>query len=77
MIRFCICLIGSILINYTIEVYPVKVRNLIFGLSLVAGGLGSIAMPILIILLLEYDLSPFIIFGILSVITLYLMRSLP
>ena len=75
--RFSISLIGSILMNYTIEVYPTKVRNLGFGVCLAAGSAGSVLMPLLVELLVAINLSPFIAFALISGTMVYFIPWLP
>lgn len=63
--------------NYTIEVYPTKVRNLGFGVCLAAGSAGSIAMSVLIDILTTVGLSPFVPFALISVSIVYFIPQLP
>ena len=63
--------------NYTIEVFPTKVRNLGFGVCLAAGSVGSVAMPLFIEVLVLIGLSPFIAFAIISGMMIYFIPWLP
>ena len=63
--------------NYTIEVYPTKVRKLGFGVCLAAGSFGSVLMPLLIQFLVAIDQSPFIAFALLSAAMIYFIPWLP
>lgn len=76
IIRFSITLIGSILINYTLEVYPSDVRRAGFSLCLGLGSIGSTLMPWLVESFIYIDLSGFISFSILSFVALYFILML-
>lgn len=76
VIRFSIALIGSILINYTMEVYPSDVRRTGFSLCLGISSIGSTFMPWLVQSFIYIDLSGFISFSLFSVITMYFILLL-
>ena len=76
IIRFSITLIGSILINYTLEVYPSDVRRAGFSLCLGLSSIGSTLMPWLVRSFIYIDLSAFISFSIFSIVTLYFVLLL-
>ena len=76
IIRFSITLIGSILINYTLEVYPSDVRRAGFSLCLGLSSIGSTLMPWLVRSFIYIDLSGFISFSIFSIVTLYFVLLL-
>ena len=76
IIRFSITLIGSILINYTLEVYPSDVRRAGFSLCLGLSAIGSTLMPWLVRSFIYIDLSGFISFSIFSIVTLYFVLLL-
>lgn len=76
VIRFSITLIGSILINYTMQVYPSDVRRAGFSLCLGISSIGSTFMPWLVQSFIYIDLSGFISFSLLSIITLYFILML-
>ena len=63
--------------NYTIEVYPTKVRNLGFGVCLAAGSVGSISMSVLVDTLTRVGLSPFVPFAVISILIVYWIPRLP
>lgn len=63
--------------NYTIEVYPTKVRNLGFGICLAAGSAGSVCMSLLVDILTRVGLSPFVPFAIISILIIYFIPMLP
>jgi hypothetical protein len=71
MIRFSIALIGNILINYTLEVYPSNVRNTAYGLLLSVSSLGSIVLPCVNSAFMHAGLSGFIGFAVASAVTVY------
>ncbi len=77
IIRFSVSLIGSVIMNYTVEVYPSKIRNLGFGLCLAAASGGSALMPLLVELPRVVSLSPFTCFALLSLAALYFIPQLP
>lgn len=77
VIRFSISLIGSILMNYTVEVFPSRIRKLGFGLCLAAGSAGSVLMPMMVELLVVLNLSPFICFALMSMVMIYVIPHLP
>lgn len=76
VIRFSITLIGSILINYTMEVYPSDVRRAGFSLCLGLSSIGSTFMPWLVRSFIYIDLSGFISFSFFSLLTLYFILLL-
>lgn len=76
VIRFSVTLIGSILINYTLEVYPSDVRKAGFSLCLGLSSIGSTFMPWLVQSFIYVDLSGFISFSIFSLITMYFVLLL-
>jgi hypothetical protein len=63
--------------NYTVEVFPSKIRNLGFGICLGAASIGSVLMPLFVELLVVMNLSPFICFSLLSMLILYMIPQLP
>lgn len=71
VIRFSITLIGSILINYTLEVYPSDVRRAGFSLCLGLSSIGSTFMPWIVQSFIYVDLSGFISFSLFSILVLY------
>ena len=71
VIRFSITLIGSILINYTLEVYPSDLRRSGFRLCLGLSSIGSSFMPWIVQSFIYVDLSGFISFSLFSILVLY------
>jgi hypothetical protein len=71
MIRFAIALIGNILINYTLEVYPSNVRNVAYMLLLSVSSLGSIVFPCITAAIIHAGFSGFIMFTLASAVAIY------
>lgn len=76
LIRFSISLIGNILINYTLEVYPSNIRSLGFVFCLGVSSVGSTLLPWLIQSFIYIDLSGFIGFTVATFIVLYFITQL-
>lgn len=76
MIRFSIALIGNILINYTLEVYPSNVRNMAFTLMITVSSLGSIALPCINSAFIHAGFSGFLGFAVAALITVYFATQL-
>lgn len=76
LIRFSISLIGSILVNYTLEVYPSDVIKPGFSLCLGLSAIGSAFMPWLVETFIYINLSGFIAFSIFSIAILYFILKL-
>ena len=76
LIRFSISLIGNILINYTLEVYPSNMRSLGFVFCLGVSSVGSTLLPWLIQSFIYIDLSGFIGFTLATFISLYFITQL-
>lgn len=76
MIRFSIALIGNILINYTLEVYPSNVRNMAFTLMITVSSIGSIALPCINSAFIHAGFSGFLGFAVAALITAYFATQL-
>lgn len=76
MIRFSIALVGNILINYTLEVYPSNVRNMAYPLLLSVSSLGSIILPCVNSAFMHAGLSGFIGFVVASGVAIYFVTEL-
>lgn len=71
LIRFAIALTGNILISYTLEVYPANVKNLAYSFFLGASAFGSILLPWLNELFIQFGFSGFIPIVLLCLVPLY------
>jgi hypothetical protein len=69
-------LLGLILMNYTLEVYPSNVRRLGFSMCLAVSSIGSIGMPGLNELFVNLGLSGFISFSFWSIFILFFIPRL-
>lgn len=76
LIRFSIALIGSILFNYTLEIYPCNVRNIAFDFFIMASAVGSILLPCFNSAFIYAGYSGFIAFAIASGFALYYVTQL-
>ncbi len=71
VIRFSITLLTSILINYTLEIYPANARTLGFSFCWGVSSVGSACLPWIVKVFIYVDLSGFIRFCVASILTLY------
>lgn len=76
MIRFSIALIGNILINYTLEVYPSNVRNVAYMLLLSVSSLGSILLPCITAAIIHARFSGFIMFTLTSALAIFYVTQM-
>jgi hypothetical protein len=76
MIRFSIALLGNILINYTLEVYPSNVRNKAYGFLLGVSSLGSIVLPSVNSAFMHAGFSGFIWFAVASALAVCYVTQL-
>ena len=76
MIRFAMSLLGLILINYTLEIYPSNLRRMGFSVCLALSSLGSICMPWINSTLISLGLSGFISFAFFSALVLFIIPLL-
>jgi hypothetical protein len=76
LIRFSIALIGNILINYTLEVYPSNVRNMAYPFLLSVSSFGSILLPWINSAFIHAGFSGFIGFAAASGVAIYFATDL-
>ena len=70
------CLLGIVLVSYTLEVYPANVRRLGFSVCLAISSIGSILMPWLNKTLMHWEMSGYIIFALASAAALVFVPKL-
>ena len=75
--RFGITVFSSILISYTSEIYPSVVKNVGLGISVGAGKLGALTIPIVINSLHNAELGAFVVFSSLAVAAFLVEMRLP
>lgn len=68
-------IIFSINYTYTSELYPTRIRSTGLGIATAVGGLGSLLMPWIGIYLMNvYKYLPYLIYGILALISSIIVR---
>lgn len=76
LIRFAMALMGTVLVSYTLEIYPSDVRRLGFSVCLGVSSVGSILLPWLNKTFIIFDLSGFISFVVASGVVIYFLYKL-
>lgn len=69
-------MLRNVLMIYTVELLPTKIRKMGFGVYMIIGGIGGAISPFISILLLIFELSPLISLPAMSLPVLYTIQFL-